>query len=287
MDHSLTCNNLKCRAELSDRALVTTCSHIFCLECANRQFLLQCDAHNRASCPACGTELSSAEDAAVTNLRPTEAYKTSILSGLSPSTIMECAGRALSFWAYQTTQEICYQQYLYKTLTDKYSALSVRLDQVVKEANAEIDGLQGKLAAVTIEQDNAKKKSEELAKAYKEKSRKLVQTQESYDRLKRRVEMGHIQRAASDAVDSRIHAKPADGSHSIDLLQPNGQQHQQHQHQQHQPYPAAPQLQVNRPGAPDNSRFQANNSSSHAAINPPNYWQYDTPMPIVIRWAMV
>ena len=39
-------------------------------------------------------------------LNPTEDYKTSVLSGLSPSVIMECAGRGVAFWVYQTTQEM-------------------------------------------------------------------------------------------------------------------------------------------------------------------------------------
>lgn len=42
----------------------------------------------------------------VTELNPKEDYKTSVLSGLSPETIMECAGRALSFWSYQVTQDL-------------------------------------------------------------------------------------------------------------------------------------------------------------------------------------
>lgn len=42
----------------------------------------------------------------VTNLNPSEDYKTSVLSGLSPESIMECAGRALSFWSYQMTQDL-------------------------------------------------------------------------------------------------------------------------------------------------------------------------------------
>jgi E3 ubiquitin-protein ligase CCNP1IP1 len=50
--------------------------------------------------------LSNPDDVVVTNLNPTEDYKTSVLSGLSPNVIMECAGRGLSFWAYQTTQEM-------------------------------------------------------------------------------------------------------------------------------------------------------------------------------------
>ena len=58
---------------------------------------------------------------------------------------MECTGRALSFWAYQTTQEVYYQQYLYKTLAEKYSNLNMRLDQIVSDANAEIERLQSRL----------------------------------------------------------------------------------------------------------------------------------------------
>ncbi|KAJ3479099.1 hypothetical protein NLG97_g8408 [Lecanicillium saksenae] len=118
MDLPLTCNNLKCRAELNDRALVTTCSHIFCLDCTTRFCLSGQDRAAHVPCPACDTQLSGPDDAVLSNLKPSEAYKTSILSGLSPSVIMECAGRALSFWAYQTTQNIYYQKYLYKTLTE-------------------------------------------------------------------------------------------------------------------------------------------------------------------------
>jgi E3 ubiquitin-protein ligase CCNP1IP1 len=106
MEQTLKCNTLKCRADLIDRALVTTCSHIFCVDCwaifgsgANNH-------ENYASCPACGTQLIHPDDAVITKLTPTEDYKTSVLSGLSPSIIMECASRALSFWAYQTGQEV-------------------------------------------------------------------------------------------------------------------------------------------------------------------------------------
>ncbi|OAA55997.1 ubiquitin-like activating enzyme (UlaA) [Cordyceps fumosorosea ARSEF 2679] len=204
MDLPLTCNNLKCRAELSDRALVTTCSHIFCLECTNRFCLPGQDRQNRVPCPACDTQLASPDDAVISNLKPSEAYKTSILSGLSPSIIMECAGRALSFWAYQTTQNIYYQQYLYKTLTEKYATLSGRLEQTVGEANAQIETLQRKIGALTTDNDSARKKNEELSRAYKEKNRQLLQTQELHDKLRHTVEMGHIQRAATDAIDSRF-----------------------------------------------------------------------------------
>jgi len=50
--------------------------------------------------------LPNPDDAVIANLNPTEDYKTSVLSGLSPTVILECAGRGLSFWQYQMAQEM-------------------------------------------------------------------------------------------------------------------------------------------------------------------------------------
>lgn len=104
MDFSLRCNSLKCRTPLSDRAVVTTCSHIFCEPCSETLGLA--NPNGARVCPACETHLANPDDAVVTQLNPTEDYKTSVLSGLSPSIIMECAGRGLAFYSYQTTQEM-------------------------------------------------------------------------------------------------------------------------------------------------------------------------------------
>ncbi|RBR05858.1 hypothetical protein FVER53590_10459 [Fusarium verticillioides] len=157
------------------------------------------------------------DDAVITNLSPSEGYKTSVLSGLSPNVIMECAGRALSFWAYQTTQDIYYQQYLYKTLTDKYSNLSVRLEKTVNDANSEIEGLHHKLSSLAAEQDALRRKNDEISRAYKDKSRKVLQLQELYDKVKRKAELGQIQRAASDAVDSTLQTNQMDSGYEVNL----------------------------------------------------------------------
>ncbi|EXM27420.1 hypothetical protein RAB80_013452 [Fusarium oxysporum f. sp. vasinfectum] len=217
MEHALTCNNLKCRRELSERALVTTCSHIFCMECAQRFGVNGQEADRRNTCPACHSQLTNPDDAVITNLNPSEDYKTSVLSGLSPNVIMECAGRALSFWAYQTTQDIYYQQYLYKTLTDKYSNLSVRFEKTVNEANSEIEGLHHKLSSLAAEQDALRRKNGEISRAYKDKSRKVLQLQELYDKVKRKAELGQIQRAASDAVDSTLQTTQIDSGYKVSL----------------------------------------------------------------------
>lgn len=131
MEHTLRCNHLKCRKSLNDHAVVTTCryasisaastlkpvpvlsfpltmycSHVFCIECSNRCQISGQQDGQRPVCPACGMQLPNPDDVVVTNLNPTEDYKTSVLSGLTPNVIIECAGRALGFWAYQTTQEM-------------------------------------------------------------------------------------------------------------------------------------------------------------------------------------
>ncbi|CEQ38878.1 SPOSA6832_00339 [Sporobolomyces salmonicolor] len=95
-------------------AVVTTCSHIFCLECANALFSVP------QICPACETALPDlcarlsgslkisllsrrdfSDDVVQATLSPHDSYKTSILSGLAPSVILDIASRALNFHTYQ------------------------------------------------------------------------------------------------------------------------------------------------------------------------------------------
>lgn len=84
---------------------LTQYSHIFCLPCAGALGLASA-ANSQRICPACSTSLPNPDDAVRTQLNPTEDYKTSVLSGLSPAIITECAGRALGFWSYQSSQEM-------------------------------------------------------------------------------------------------------------------------------------------------------------------------------------
>ncbi|KAL7411923.1 hypothetical protein BDY24DRAFT_342323, partial [Mrakia frigida] len=56
-------------------------------------------------CPACDTVLSEPDDVVICTLNPSNDYRTSVLSGLAPSIVMEICTRALSFWQYQITQE--------------------------------------------------------------------------------------------------------------------------------------------------------------------------------------
>lgn len=81
----------------------------------------------------------------VAGLNPSEDYKTSVLSGLNPAIIMECASRSLAFHSYQTSQEMIYQEHLAKGLAEKYNTLSQHMDQLIHDANSQIQLLQDKL----------------------------------------------------------------------------------------------------------------------------------------------
>lgn len=87
------------------------------------------------------------------------------------------------------------------------------------------------------EHDALRRKNEELIHAHREKNKKLLQTQELYDKVKRKAEMTQIQRAASDAVDSSLqqasqgysqgfdgnyHARDLEDQHSVPTF---GQNH--------------------------------------------------------------
>ncbi|RMD43741.1 hypothetical protein DV735_g1372, partial [Chaetothyriales sp. CBS 134920] len=150
------------------------------------------------------TPLPNQNDAVQTHVNPSEDYKTSVLSGLDPTTIMECAGRALAFWTYQTTHEIFYQQYLCKNMTEKYTQLSTAMDKIINDANAEISTLQNKLASLSVDQKALKKRYEDLVGAYQEKGRKHAQTQQLYDALKRRVLMKQVETALSDNETGQV-----------------------------------------------------------------------------------
>ena len=68
---------------------------------------------------------------------------------------MECAGRGLAFWSYQSTQEmyverrfcrlhpltICsiFQEYTVKAMSEKHNTLNVQIDKILNDANSELN----------------------------------------------------------------------------------------------------------------------------------------------------
>ncbi|KAJ5227526.1 uncharacterized protein N7469_007532 [Penicillium citrinum] len=199
--------------------------HIFCSKCAGDLGLSHPAAGDR-HCPACQTVLSNPDDAVSTILNPTEDYKTSVLSGLDPNTIMECAGRALGFWAYQSTQEIFYQEFLGKSLTEKYASLNTQMDKLIHNANSEITTLHGKVSDMQSVHEQLEKKNQELLELNRERSKKLSQITNLYNLLKARARRTQLQNAASDTVSQTINTfstrtePTVSTSHTLTTTQP-------------------------------------------------------------------
>ena len=217
---------------LALRPLTTANSHVFCSDCADTTGLSRSTNAHR-TCPACNASLHNPDDVVVAGLSPSEDYKTSVLSGLSPTIIMECASRALAFHGYQTSQEIIYQEHLAKGLTDKYDTLSQQMDQLIHDANAQIKALQDKMqgtsrphpiytprtyscAAMQAEQEALETKNFELAKAYKEKTIAHQRVQNHYQALKGQVNLTHVARAAGNEAAHTL--QNARGDRFIDRL---------------------------------------------------------------------
>ncbi|OXV10166.1 hypothetical protein Egran_02073 [Elaphomyces granulatus] len=204
-DSYLRCNNLKCRTPLDDRAVITTCSHIFCLQCAPHTGLSRHVTQDR-HCPACHASLLNDDDTFSVVLNPTEEHKNTVLCGLDPNTILECVARALSFWSYQTTQETIYQEYLNKSLTDKYRALEVQMDNMATDANSKITNLQNQLSEMRLNQEQLHKKNHDLISMYKDKCKKFTQVSNLYNILKSRALRSQMETAASDSVANTINS---------------------------------------------------------------------------------
>ncbi|KAJ3842501.1 hypothetical protein F5878DRAFT_576689 [Lentinula raphanica] len=192
MDTELKCNRLTCRKPLTDKAVVTTCSHIFCVDCANELF-------NAARlCPACESSLSEPDDVVVCSLHPSNDYKTSVLSGLTPSIILEICSRAIAFWQYQIHQENSFQQAVLRNLNDKNSQLQKQLDNVVREANGEIALLNNKATDLERDLEVERRKVRDLQEATREREKEYQKLKAQHDKIKRKALLGPSNFAANE-----------------------------------------------------------------------------------------
>ncbi|KAK9328208.1 hypothetical protein V1520DRAFT_281903 [Lipomyces starkeyi] len=196
MDFILRCNNQHCRCLLTQQGVVTTCCHIFCIKCSNKVFGVS------KICPACDTPLDNPDDISLTLLNPTEEYKSSVLAGLSPAIISEISTRALSFWSYQYSQELLYQEFIVKSLSEKIDQVVQDRDRIARAADADIDSLKRHMNALKNERETLSKKNSELVDSLHDKSRQFAKLQALYDKLKRKMLLGSMQNAADEIVNN-------------------------------------------------------------------------------------
>lgn len=149
MTLDLVCNFRKCRKSLSNQAWVTTCSHAFCIEHGKTEFKRNID--NTLTCPACGNELRDKFDVIQADLRPSETFKSIVLAGMKPDTIMDVAMRAMSFWSYQVEQETLYQESLAKHTREKLQCLEEINTLNMQKLKAELETCKRKISTLQTE----------------------------------------------------------------------------------------------------------------------------------------
>ncbi|KAJ3217967.1 hypothetical protein HDU67_006995 [Dinochytrium kinnereticum] len=149
--------------------------HIFCLECSNQTF------GTALICPACDSALIEEEDIVLTNLNPKEEFKSSVLAGLRPESIIEISRRALCFWSYQKTQEALFHESSLTDLNARYSDLERQIHMIRNVANHEIQ-----VTSLQEEQARSVKKYQDLNEQLQDKNRQFAKLQQLYDKLKQR-----------------------------------------------------------------------------------------------------
>ncbi|KAJ3321771.1 hypothetical protein HDV06_003920 [Boothiomyces sp. JEL0866] len=128
------------------------------MECGQKYF------QEAMICPACETNLTQRDDVVITDLNPTEDYKSSVLSGLRP-------------------EEAAYQEIVQRGLNEKCNDYERKMQLLIREANQELAGL-------LKEREMERRRHHELTEQFAEKSRQFQKLQSMYDKLKRKIPLG-------------------------------------------------------------------------------------------------
>ncbi|GAA5859789.1 hypothetical protein JCM1840_006454 [Sporobolomyces johnsonii] len=161
-------------------AVVTTCSHIFCLECANALFSVP------QICPACETALPDLDDVVQATLSPHDSCKTSILSGLAPPVILEIASRALNFYTYQVQQEAAFQALITKNAQERIAVLEAQCNSIAREATAEISLLKERVSNAEKDLEIERRRVRDLQETHKANAKAYSKLKAQYDKSKQR-----------------------------------------------------------------------------------------------------
>lgn len=184
MSLHMVCNFRKCRKSLTNKAWVTICSHAFCVEHGKREF--RSNTENSLICPACGTELHDKFDVIEADLNPSETFKSIVLAGMKPDTIMDIAMRSMSFWSYQVEQETLYQETLAKHSTEKLQCLEEVNTLNLQKLKAEMDTCKRKILSLQTEFNNKRKQIDEMTARLEDKTRKIQKLTFELEKYKRK-----------------------------------------------------------------------------------------------------
>ncbi|KAI0939068.1 hypothetical protein AcV5_000586 [Taiwanofungus camphoratus] len=129
---------------------------------------------------------SCRDDVVVCSLHPSNDYKTSVLSGLNPSIILEICSRAMSFWQYQVHQEHSFQHAVYRNLNEKNAQLQKQLENVIREANGEINLLNNKVSQLERDLELERRNLASHQDSLRERDKEYQKLKTQYDKIKRK-----------------------------------------------------------------------------------------------------
>ncbi|KAK2963306.1 putative E3 ubiquitin-protein ligase CCNB1IP1 [Blattamonas nauphoetae] len=170
--------------ETGSQCYITTCSHMFCLECGEKSFSRQ------PICPGCGKTLTRSSDVQQIDLHPSEEVRMMSLCGLDPETmtVMEMAARGMSFYAYQKQNEIAYLSFINRKATQKIQQISKGFDTQLIEAHNTISVLNGQIRNLKEEISTGKQDYSEIQQKLKEKIDQKRRVEEMFETLKQKYE---------------------------------------------------------------------------------------------------
>jgi len=180
VDNDLLCNYKNCKKRLLDVAWVTSCSHTFCQQDADRVF------SQTLVCPACEHKLEGNHHIVRQNLKPTEQWKSIVLAGLRPEIVMEIASRAMTYWMYQSHQQLVRATWLITKIKESRDKMESNYEAVLNKLQAEVKSAKIDVRAKTEDLNATRKKLAELAEDNAAKTRQNQRLQILHDTLRRK-----------------------------------------------------------------------------------------------------
>ncbi|KAI8993343.1 hypothetical protein BDB01DRAFT_902881 [Pilobolus umbonatus] len=261
MEADIHCNVIKCRKLLSMelQACVTSCS-----QCANNAF------DHCLVCPACNTDLPESDDIILTQLRPSEEYKSSVLAGLKPETIMDICSRGIAFYEYQISQEVCFQSMIKNNIEEKMKMMKEQTTMLTRDLNYAIKMEKEKNAVLSRDYDMEKKRCQKMYTELEDKSKQFQKLQMMYDKLKRKLVTSNMQpvidnEITSNNLNSNKPSRSSNTSYISGMNRPSYSNSIQYTSNQPQYTSNQPQYTSNQPQYISNPQY----TSNHAPNNTP------------------
>ncbi|KAI4181440.1 MAG: hypothetical protein L6R41_006613 [Letrouitia leprolyta] len=151
--------------------------------------------------------------------------------------------------------------YLFEFSEAAAKRLGTQVDRIIHDANSEIETLNQKISSLQIDRESLQSENTKIRAAFQEKSRKHQQTQELYDRLKRKEMTAVTQSAAFESVDDVLGSVNARAGQARPPQQPYSSRSQEARNGMQHPYNLGQDL--------NHHRVSSNGSSGRGGVTMP------------------